>query len=60
MKSYSMGTEEHHDVPQLFVTLVYTRGNLLGAKLYVDPSNRFFVKIEHAPSLQGPSIMVIF
>ena len=40
--------------------LVYARDNILGAKLHVDPSNRLVVKIQHAPSLSKPYIMVMF
>ena len=60
MTSHSMGMDEHHDVPQFDVRLVYAKDNLLGAKLYVDPSNRLVVKIDHVPSLPKPYVMVMF
>ena len=60
MTSYCMGTEVHHNVPQFHVRLVYTKDNLLGAKLYVDPFNRLVVKIELAHSLSEPYVMVMF
>ena len=47
-------------VPQFDVRLVYARDNLLGAKLYVDPSIGLVVKIEHAPLLPEPYVIVMF
>ena len=42
------------------VQLVYARENHLGAKLYVDPSDTYVVKLENVPTIPEPYVMVRF
>ena len=42
------------------VKIIYVRENLLGAKLYLDPNNRFAVQIKSPSSISPSKVMVRF
>ena len=50
----------HFTKPIHNIRLVYIRENQVGAKLYLDSSNAFVVKLEHAPTMPEPYVMVRF
>lgn len=42
------------------IQLKYTRNSFVGAKLYVNSSNYIVIKIENAPQLPEPNVVVMF
>ena len=50
---HERGENEYFAGPLHNIRLVYIRENHVGAKLYVDPSNTFAVKLENAPTIRN-------